>query len=740
MTDQIDAPPKDQLQDELAFVRAWLEAIQLSEDEEKEWRVDAERACIAYRGGQAVATNAGPSLNTFNIFHSNIETMVPALYNSTPIPDVRRRYNDDDPVGREVSEIFERALSYQIDAYDFDNTMLSCVRDMAITSRGVARIRYVPTFGEDGNVAYEEVVCEYVPWKTYRRGPARVWKEVPWEAFENYLSYSEVEKLLEDEPKRAEILKEMKFTYTAEPKKNAEQQGENLSKLAARARVWEIWDKDNRKVHFICPDYTSRRLTSIDDPLGLTDFFCTPRPLSALIAPDSLVPITLLQVYEKLLEELNIVQRRILKLTGQLRPRGGYAGVSDDIKQITEADDGELVPLQSAEMFATTGKGIEGAITWFPLEATIKALEQLVLQRESIKQTIYEVTGLSDIMRGASDARETLGAQQIKQNWGSLRIQRMQMEVARFARDLFRMKSEVMSKKFSPDTFWMMTGTKYPTQQEKQQAQQQYQQGMQAVQQGQIQPTPELQAKGKELQEVIEKPAQEEVLHLIKSDQRGFRIDIESDSTIRGDLQKNQEQMSLFLQGTAQFLSAVGPLVQEGVMPAELALEIYASFCRSFRLGKQAEAAIDRMADMLKKGDGEQNKKPSPEEQKAQAEQQKLQAEMEFKKQEHQMRLEQMQAELQMKKEEMALKREELQLKQQEMGLKAQMSQQQAQIDAQTMQQKAVMEQQSMAMQAEHSQREHQLGMESAEYKHNAGIEMMAAKAKQAKQRPEARR
>jgi hypothetical protein len=262
---------------------------------------------------------------------------------------------------------------------------------------------------------------------------------------------------------------------------------------------------------------------------------------------------------------------------------------------------------------------------------------------------------------------------------------------------------------------------------------------MQAVQQGQIQPTPELQAKGKELQELIEKPSQEEVMHLIKSDQRGFRIDIESDSTIRGDLQKNQEQMSLFLQGTAQFLSAVGPLVQEGVMPAELALEIYASFCRSFRLGKQAEAAIDRMADMLKKGDGEQ-KKPSPEEQKAQAEQQKMAAEMQFKQQEHQMKLEQMQAELEMKKEEMALKREELQLKQQEMAVKAQMSQQQAAIDAQTMQHKAVMDQQSMAMQAEHMEREHSLGMEAQEYKHQSGIEMMAAKAQQPKQRPEARR
>jgi hypothetical protein len=712
-----DAPPQDIPKDELSFVRAWLEAIQLSEDEEKEWRDNAQRACDAYRGGKASSTSleSGTNLNTFNIFHSNIETMVPALYNSTPIPDVRRRYNDPDPVAREVSEIFERAISYQIDAYDFDNTMLSCVRDMAITSRGIARVRYVPSFDQQGNVAYEEVTCEYTPWKTFRRGPGRVWDEVPWIAFELYLSHGEVEKLVEGEKGGAALLKELKFTYTAEPKKSAEQQGENLSKLAARARVWEIWDKDNRKVHFICPDYTSRRLTSVDDPLELISFFPIPRPISALIAPDSLVPITLLQIYEKLLEELNEVQRRILRLTKQLRVRGGYAGVSEDIKAITEADDGELVPLQSAEMFAQTGGGIDKAITWFPLEPIVKALEQLVIQRESIKQTIYEVTGLSDLMRGASDARETATAQQIKSQWGSQRIQRMQAEVSRFARDLFRMKAEIMAKKFAPETFWMMTGQKYPTQQEKQMAQQQFQQGQQAVQSGQLQMTPELQAKAKEIQELLAKPGQEEVIKLIKSDAtRGFRVDIESDSTIRGDLQKNQEQMGQFLEGTASYLKAVGPLVQQGAMPQDIAIEIFAAFCRSFRLGKQAEDALDRLADAAKKGGGEQ-KKPSPEEIKAQAEERKMQMEMELKK-----------AELELKKQEVGIKLQEAQAKMQlevkkaelEMQLKQMEAQQDAQLKEREAEQNAMMAQQQAAADAERKQIEFQnksqLSMEQA--------------------------
>jgi hypothetical protein len=747
-----DAPPDDLPKNELEFVRQWLEAIELSEDEEKDWRDTADRACDTYRGGMPKnSTSNDVNLNTFNIFHANVETLVPSLYNSTPIPDVRRRFNDDDPIGKEVSEIFERGLSYSVDAYDFDQTMLSSVRDMAITSRGIVRVRYEPSISEDkSEVVYEQVTCEYVPWRTFRRGPGRTWREVPWQAFDQFLSYDEVERLLSDEKDKAKILKEMKFSYSAEPKKQAEQQGENLSKLAARARVWEIWDKDNRKVHFISPDYTSRRLTSVDDPLELEDFFPTPRPLAAIIAPDSLVPITLLQVYERLLEELNIVQRRIIRLTGQLRPRGGYAGIDDDIKQITEAGDGELVPLKSAEMFATVGGGLEKAIVWFPLDATTKALQQLVEQRELIKATIYEVTGLSDIIRGASDARETATAQQIKSQWGSLRIQRMQAEVARFARDLFRMKAEIIANKFSFDTIELMTGLKYPKEEEKQAAQQQ----MQMMQQSQ-QPQPGMQpgaqpampppdpAMMKQIESILSKPSREEVEKMLRSDAvRGFRVDIESDSTIRGDAARTQEQQALFLQGTAQYLSAVGPMVQEGVMPAELAIEIYAGFARSFRLGKQAEDAIDRLADQAK-AQANQPKQPSPEEIKAQAEKQKMEMEAKAQQDQHAMKLEEMKMGLEIKRQEMEMKRQELDMRREEMAMDMQIAQQKAAMDQEQMQNEAVMHQAESAMDMQAAAQKHQLGQQATQEKHELGMQTMKEKAafqsKQLKAKPKAK-
>lgn len=730
MTDRIDAPPKDQPENELDFVRQWLDAIQISEEEEKPWRETAERACVTYRSGVPAVATTDTNLNTFNLFHANVETLVPALYNSTPIPDVRRRFNDPDPVAKEVSELFERSISYQIDAYDFDHTMLASIRDMAITSRGLSRIRYEPDFDSEGLVEYEQATCDYVSWKSFRRGPGKTWRDVPWIAFELYLSYSEVEKLLEDEPKRAEILNGMRFSYSAEPKKTPEQQGENLSKLAARARVWEVWDKDNRKVHFISPDYTARRLTTLDDPLKLTDFFPIPRPMAAIQAPDSLVPITLLQVYESLLEELNIVQRRIMKLTGQLRARGWYAGLNDtDIQTAASADDGELTPLTGAEAMITNGVGIDKAITYWPLETIAKALESLVQQRELIKQTIYEVTGLSDIVRGATDARETATAQEIKSQWGSLRIQRMQAEVARFARDLFRLKAEIMARKFNFDTVLKMASLSYPTAEEKQQAQQH----IQMMQQAQQPVDPQI-------AEIAEKPAREDVEKLFR-DSSKFRVDIESDSTIRGDVQRNQEQQSLFLQGTAQFLQAVGPMVQEGVMPPDVAVEIYAGFARSFRLGKQAEDAIDQLADDLRKSKG-QPQKPSPEEIKAQGEQQKMQMEMAATREKHEMEKQKMQMQLEMEREKIALKRQELDMRREEMGLEMQAAQQKLAIEQQGMAQEQEFQQVEHAMNLQETQQQHALNRQAMSDKAAFGRQALEDKAKfqkqQMKQKPKA--
>lgn len=713
------------------FCRLWMEAIELASKEEKTWRKRADETVSIYRGGDSQSNR--DRKRTFNILHSNVETRIPAIYNSLPVPDVRRRYQDDDAVGKEVSDIIERSLSYSIDTYDFDAVMSAAVKDMELPGRGVSRIRWVPYLKGDEKV-YEEARCEHVQWKNFRHGPAKTWDDVPWIAFELFLTR---EQLITLSPEFGKTISLDCSVDGYEEKSD----GSNVKEIFKRAKVYEIWDKDAREVFFIAESKKDGPIRREDDPLRLEGFFPVPKPLYAIETTDNLVPVIPFDIYRDQAEELEKVSARIMALVEALKAKGVYDGKLEEIARLSDADDNTLVGIENSINYADKG-GLEKAIAWWPIETIAKVLEKLYIQRDQIKQAIYEITGIADILRGQSDPSETLGAQEIKQQWGSLRIQKKQADVQRYARDLFRLKAEIIASKFDWETIVTMTGLQYPTQADKQQAQM-------VAQQAQGQPVPP------QLQAMLEKPSREEVEQVLRNDtMRGFRIDVESDSTIRADMTRSQTMMTQFLGGTAEFMQSVGPAVVQGFFPADIAVEVFTAFARNFRLGKQAEDALDRLADQAKKN-AQQPPKPDPkaeaekikaeavqqkakldaeaQQQKMQGDQQKMALDIEAQRQKHEMELQKMQAELAMQREEMQIMREkmgmEMQAKREEMALDAEMAQQQSAIDAEAMERKAALDARTAQLQAE-----------STEHKHGLSMEMMEAKAKQAKAKPTARK
>ncbi len=152
--------------------------------------------------------------------------------------------------------------------------------------------------------------------------------------------------------------------------------------------------------------------------------------------------------------------------------------------------------------------------------------------------------------RGATRENK-LGQSNLKAQFGGVRIQDWQNDVAALARDLFRAKVELFASKFSDQTLMAMTGL--PQQEDQEQ--------------------------------VARFP---QVLQMFRSDMRTFRIDIETDSTIRADLTRSQEMFTAFLGGTAQFASAIGGLVQIAPQVIPTAIEVYTAFARKFKLEVEA--------------------------------------------------------------------------------------------------------------------------------------------------------
>jgi hypothetical protein len=750
MTDNTDRQqyesPKEALQiggKDAGYWQMWMGAIAArSKGSEGDWRKRADDVVKVYRSEkeQGNAERTPGRQTAFNVLYSNTETLLPALYNSQPIPDIRRRFGDPGKPGKAVAQILERALTYSLDRYDFEAELKPTIFDSCVPGRGVGRVRLIPKIegaenddDEDGletpeqesdehadlmtppekgeKVTGHEVRYEYVHWKNYRQGPGLVWSDVPWIAFEHFMSKEQLEDLL-DGRKDAAPVDDIPLNWDAEGAKNEttpDQANAGRSPdgdIFKRAHVWEIWDKKNREVIWLCTDYPWKVLCRVKDPLQLEGFFPLPRPLVPIDTPGDMTPVPPYEAYRELAEELNEVSDRIRRLARQIRVRGLYSTMAQDIQNLTQAADGELVPVENLDIFLTAGGDLNKIIGWWPIEPQVAAIKELVEQRERIKETINEVSGLSDILRGQTEASETATAQNIKSQWGSLRIQRMQQEIARYVRDIFRIKAELIANHFDIGFLSKMTGVELATERDKKIIQQKLQ-VIQQQAQGMVgpdgQPAPPPQPPQKML-DYLDLPTVEEVKPLLRDDlMRSFKIDVESDSTIRADLTRNQQVMGEFVNGTAAYIQAVGPAVQAGLMPANVAVDIYSAFARNFKLGKQVEDSLEKLAENATK----QAQQPQPPKQ--DPEMVKAQAEIQMEQQRLQMEQQKAEADaaLQQKKLEA-----ELALKQMELQAKLQLEQQKHEQEALLKQQQAEME---SAMAADRHEREMQMAQQAHE-------------------------
>ena len=526
-------------------VAYWLKELDLADKREKDWRKESRDTITRYRYG-----NRKEGVKRHNILWSNTETMRGVLYGKTPTVDIRRRFRDADPLGKQVATVLERAASFALDEYDFDEVLAGAVLDYLLPGRAVVRVDYKPTIGTDTSeggetyesVTYQQVSCEPVAWDDFRHGPAKRWPAVPWIAFRHTLTRDELKAKFPDFPDASTISLDY-HTITDEDDSKRDEE------LFKRLLVWEIWDKAKREVLFIAPSYAESPLKVEEDKLNLQGFYPIPRPLLSIALPNSLEPVTEYRLYRDQAEELDNLTARIDWIVRSIKVRGIYDSTMKEVSSLLSAGDNELLPAESVAALYEKG-GLAKGIWMFPIETSAAVLVQLMQQREIVKSEIYEITGLADIMRGLSNPNETLGAQQIKSNWAGTRLQLRQKEVQRFIRDLIRLKVEIIAEKFEPEMLQIMTG-----------------------------------------QQVLP-----EMIAIMRNDAvRDFRIDIETDSTIAGTQQEEQKNITELLSGVSSFVEGIGPAVQGGFIGADAAKAMLLSAVRRFKLGREVEDAIDQM-------------------------------------------------------------------------------------------------------------------------------------------------
>ncbi|MGO7202366.1 hypothetical protein ACCT30_13715, partial [Rhizobium ruizarguesonis] len=567
---------------DLAKVGArWQQELERAQRYFKSWHDRCVKIEKIYLDQQSDQTNAAK--RRFPMLWANTSVLQPAVYARVPQPVVERRFKDAQPVARMASELVERNLAYMGDEADIDSIMRAVRDDFLLCARGTVWLRYEADFepldmgvqpsdppangslpesllgglpggmGENGvppeAISDERVCIDYVHWSDFLHSPARRWKDVTWVARRVPMTDEEMQKRFGPDAMTSLQAQAAGSNKGSNQTERAENEG--------KTHVWEIWCKSENCTVWIA-DGAPVALEVSEPPLDLTHFWPCPRPAYGTMSTSSLIPVPDYVYYQQQCDEIDLLTKRVNKLTDQLRLKvfypSGDGAISPAIeKAMRPENDTVMVPIP--EWAAFTDKGGSKAIVTLPIDEVQKVIIACIQARKQLIEDVYQITGISDIVRGDTQASETATAQRIKSQWGSIRIRDRQSELARFARDIIRLAGEIICDQFQPETLMLVSGIKLPSMAEKQQVQMQMQQMQMAAQQAAARaeqmgqrapPPPEMPP---QLQQMMQQPTIDEVVQLLRNDSiRGFQIDIETDSTIEPDEDAEKQRRMEFVQ------------------------------------------------------------------------------------------------------------------------------------------------------------------------------------------------
>ena len=647
---------------------AWLNLLRESEDAFEEYNDCCDNIEKSYASLKQLRATVRDK--QFNLFWANLEILKPSIYAKPPVPVVVPKFKDRRPLYQVASEMLERSRIVAFDLTRINDLLLLIRDDLAMFNRGVAWARYEP---HDAERKKPEYVCiDHKNRRDFLHSLSRNWREVTWVAAASYMTRGQARKRF--------------YRYSKNAYQDAEYKVDKYAKEISggdsreRAKFWELWHKGMNQVVWVAEG--CEFVLDEADPkeiADLKDFFPCPKPAYSTCQPGSLLPVPDVLQYKDQLDEVNTLTGRLHAISQALEVKGFYpagsAELSDAIQAAvaTKSPGRVLIPISNWAAFG----GSKEVIVWLPIDMIANVITAITAVRKQVIEDIYQTMGLSDIMRGATDPQETLGAQQLKSQYGSVRIRDRQGEMVRIARDLEEITAEIMCSEFKTQTFLDMSQMDIPTdaqqaqkivgmQQQLQQAvmnlqQQMAQQQMMAQQQQQQQqiagpqggppgappqpqqpqgPPPQvmmqLEQMQKQIQDEMEKPTVEQVMEFLRDYRTtAFILDIETDSTIQADENAEKQRRTEFIGVLAQLIPQLVQMISLDPGTATFCGETLKFAVAPFRAGRTLDGAIDDLVDQMeqKAKQASANPKPDPETQKLQMTQQLEQQKLIFKKQ-----------------------------------------------------------------------------------------------------------
>jgi hypothetical protein len=537
---------------------------------EKDFREKGQKIQQIYRGELDAGGLPARGKSRFNSLNANTGILLPSLFSKPPTADIRSRGLDSDPYIDQACDIMQKVTNVILDDQQSFLAIKSAVKENLLPGRGIVRVRWDPivektqAMGPMGQTldVYEklldQILIEHVYWEDFTYEQTAQWRDTGWIAFRHLMTEKIFMGYFESVPivqqwvaagKKDDIFKWTDKT-ASRTRESARPMNENLQDVIKKAMVWEFWDKSTREIIWICQDMNGYVLSIDPDPMKLRNFFPCPMPLTAVTTTDQQLPRAEYEIYQDLAAEVDTLSERIAQIAKRIKVVGAYNGSQENLKEILQQSDGEMTAVNGLDIEFDLSKHV-----WvLPLSDLVAALQALYQARMEAKAAMYEVTGISDIVRGQTRASETLGAQRIKSQFAALRIEDRKRSVEQFSLGVIEIIAEIISEHFSPESIFFFTGIMaYP-----------------------------------------------QSLEILKSDaMRVSRINVETDSTVVPDESAEQEAMSSMLQALGFVLQQVGPLVMQGIMPLPIAIEFVKMAIAPFKGSRKLNELLDQAMMMV---------------------------------------------------------------------------------------------------------------------------------------------
>lgn len=601
--------------------RAVLSALTKAEDAFRNWQATCQTIDAIYSREGYGPSGRSDSIDgfawqdaTLDLFWASFEILKPAVYARPPQPVVAPLFKDGRRLHNTTAELLERCAVSVFKRTDIQDVMLHARDDLIFAGRGVLWLRHE---SDDGH----KVCVEHKDRLDFLHEPARKWSEVGWVAAASWMTKKEM---------RARFYKHSGAAYqqanfTLHRDDDNEHDLEKRAKVR-KAKVWEVWHKADGKVYWVT-EGCDLLLDSGEPHLKLEGFFPCPKPAYATLQRRSLIPTPDYERYSIHFQKISELTRRIYALLDDVRmkgliPAGGDVG--DAVEELIRSDDDRLlIPVPSAAMMAG---GAAGFVVWLPLQELAVAITGLIEARAQLIQDFYELSGISDIMRGATEAQETLGAQELKSQYGSVRVREKSAELQRVAADAVKIAAEIIAEKFPEETLLEMSQLEIPSKRDIEKRVKEIedaakgeldalkakaQEAIQGGAEGQEQPDPE-QAQAmltEQQQAILGKYAPmmaeaeqmipiEDVMKLLRDDRaRCFIFEIESSSTILTDELSEKRSRNEFMGEFANAQQALMGLASMGEAGAKLSGTLLKFVLAPYRVGRDLDGAIDEFID-----------------------------------------------------------------------------------------------------------------------------------------------